>query len=188
MKRHRQKEAIESRIETGTIFTVTRGPLLTALQWVFRAVEKKDPIRPPIYFKTIHIRNNAGIKQAVSTDGHRMHVFTSPKLEIEPGTYRVIVATHVMIAQKTELEFPDYPKIMEGKRETIFEKREYLFPKILFEINRAGNCVNPDYIRDACQKDVGLRAYKIGQTILLESDTYYSGSELYQALIMPMVI
>lgn len=181
----RRKEVSE--IKTGTIFEVTRGPLLSALQWVYRAAEKKDPMRH-VCFRTIHIRDNAGVKQAVSTDGHRLHVFSSPKLEIEPGTYQVIVANHAMIAKKTELEFPDYPKIMAGERKPIFEKREHFMPKVLFEINYAGNCVNPDYVRDACQKDVGLMAYSIGKDgmILLESETY--SETLFQALIMPLVL
>jgi hypothetical protein len=112
--------------------------------------------------------------------------------EIKTGTYQVIVSVHAMIAKKTELEFPDYPKIMAGERKPIFGKHEVFMPKVLFEISRAGNCVNPDYVRDACQKDVGLMVYSIKKTdntdgmILLESETY--SETLFQALIMPLVL
>lgn len=95
-------------------------------------------------------------KNAVCTDSRRLHIITLIR-DVPDGLYDVIMSTaKEIILEKSTVDgqFPDYKEILyKGKIDSqplsVWSKRSS-GARTLFDIMSKGVCVNPEYVKHAC--------------------------------------
>ena len=138
----RKKPQQPSFIRAGLI-EITPGALCNDIKWVLRAKCKEDS---RYVLKLLCVEAD----DMVCTDGKRLHALHSPGHGVEPGLYHVVSIGKSAILRKDE-SGDHYPAWRQVVPETDVRSGVSVYDKhvAVFEINKAGLCIDLDYATDA---------------------------------------
>jgi len=166
-KRQKDKSSI---VRTGLV-EITGGVLCKDIKWVLRAICKEQS-------RHILCLLCVEAEDFVCTDGRRLHALHSPGHGVEPGLYHVVSSGKGLVLRKSDLDarYPNWRAVVPEVKGGVMVDDKHV---AVFEINKAGLCIDLDYVADAIA-GTEMKVYTTATT-----DPAMLKSERYTAVIMP---